>query len=434
MRVNVPAVPDGADVHRSWRRVLTGLDDRAEGDAAVLGPEVGHGAVVETLPGTLVLVVDQHVTGWGETYRTGKPYPLMDAAVTLHLAQGDGTLKTLWSRHFKTAKGAFGSAGLAQLRKHLAAHPPAEDLSLNVVHPGPGRPNFRAGPCRWCAAELQKGQGVMVGRGTSAQIEHHRACPSGSALPGTRCARCGGSVAPGTARLIVVREGSGRQEVQHTGQCEDHLSYEEYEQRANERRAEQDAQRIAEKARQKEAAKRREAQAEKRREKREEKERAARAAAEATRARVESLAVVETTGRQNLYDKGLSSRERMRLVEVSVVLEDGEPAVWWEVTAYGGLSEGDDDRGGRYFLLADACSEYQQYKYEEAPARPSRWRAAVGTVPCPADGAKHCAHCGATSAAGGWMLASFGLACDVDCYDAMANGPGAHARRYHQDR
>ncbi|MDR3084423.1 MAG: hypothetical protein LBV60_26500, partial [Streptomyces sp.] len=149
VRVNVPAVPNGADVNRSWRRALTGLDEQAAGEVAVLGPEVGHGAVVETAPGVLLLVVDQHITGWDETYRTGKPYPLMDAAVTLHLVQDDGTLKRLWARHFKRAKGAFGSAGLTQLRKHLAAHPPAEELPLDVVDPGPGRPNFRTAPCRW---------------------------------------------------------------------------------------------------------------------------------------------------------------------------------------------------------------------------------------------------------------------------------------------
>ncbi|MFF8696298.1 hypothetical protein ACF08W_29205 [Streptomyces sp. NPDC015144] len=437
VRVEIPAVPDGADVHRSWRRALTGLDERAEGDAVVLGPEVGHGAVVKTVPGALLLVMDQHVTGWGEAYRTGKPYPLMDAAVTLHLVQDDGALKALWTRHFKRAKGAFGSAGLTQLRKHLAAHPPAEELPLDVVDPGPGRPNFRPGPCRWCAAVLQKGQGVLVGRGEAAQVEHNRECSSVLAEPGTYCARCGGSVAPRSARLVVVREGVGRREVQHTGRCEDHPSFEEYEQRAAQRRAAEEEQRAAAKAAEEKAAKRREEQAEKRRLAREEKERAARAAAEATRARVESLAVVETIGRQELYNKRLNpSGERMHLVEVSVVLEDGEPAVWWDVAVYGGRPVGDvDDRGGRYFLLADARSEYQRYTYEAAPPRLARWRPRVGDVPCPDDGAKHCDHCGTTSAPAGWMVASLGLSCDdVDCYTAMSDDIGAHARRYHADR
>ncbi|MFE1786670.1 hypothetical protein ACFW9F_29880, partial [Streptomyces sp. NPDC059506] len=198
VRVEIPAVPDGADVHRSWRQVLTGLDERAEGGAAVLGPEVGHGAVIETAPGALVLVVDQHITGWAEPYYGGKRYPVLDAALTLHLVQEDGALKALWSRRFKTAKGAFGAAGRGQLRKHLQARPPAGDLQVRVVDPGPGRPNYRPGPCRWCGAQLSTGAGVLVGRGPDAEVEHRRECPSRPVESGTCCALCGGSVAPGT--------------------------------------------------------------------------------------------------------------------------------------------------------------------------------------------------------------------------------------------
>jgi hypothetical protein len=238
-------------------------------------------------------------------------------------------------------------------------------------------------------------------------------------------------VAPGSARLVVVREGVGRREIQHVGRCEDHLSYEEYEKRAARRRAAEDAQRAEEKAAAEKKARRNTAAAEKRRAAREEKDRAVRAAADATRARVESLAVVEETSRQKLYDKALNpGGERMHLAEVTVVLEDGEPAVWWEVAAYGGGVE-DDDRGGRYFVHDDARSVYQLYKYEAEPYRPARRRAAA-TAPCPAGGAEHCGNCGTTSAPGGWMIASLGLSCDdVDCYDAMADARGAHDRKYH---
>jgi hypothetical protein len=429
-------VPKAADVHRSWRRVLTGLDERAEGDAAVLGPEVGHGAIVEIAPGALLLVVDQHITGWSETYRTAKPYPLVDAAVTLHLVQADASLKTVWARHFRTAKGAFGTAGLGQLRKHLAAWPPVADLSLDIVDPGPGRPNFKAGPCRWCDAVLQKDRGVLVGRGPDALVEHRGKCPSSPAQPGKYCARCGGSVAPGTAQLVVVREGEGRREIRHTGSCAEHPSFEEYEERQAQQRAADDRGRAEEKAAEQKRAAKREAATEKRRVARVEKEKAEREAAEAMRARVESLDVVEETGRAELFDKGLDPYgERMRLVEVSVVLSDGKPAQWWDVAAYGGHLEGDDvdDRGGRYFLLPDARSEYQRYKYEAERYRPAR-RPRIGSVPCPAGGAKHCDHCGTTVSLGGWMSASLGLACDVDCYDAMADARGAHARQYHGAR
>ncbi|WP_218030789.1 hypothetical protein [Streptomyces ardesiacus] len=308
VRVSVPPVPEGADVHRSWRRVLTGLDDRAEGDAAVIGPEVGHGAVVETAAGALVLIVDQHVTGWGEAYRTGKRYPLMDAAVSLHLVQGNGALKPLWARHFKRAKGAFGAAGLGQLRKHLAAHPAAGDLPLAVVDPGPGRPNFKPGPCRWCAAVLPKGQGVLVGRGEAAQVEHRGECPSQPAEPGTYCARCGVSVAPGAARVVVVREGEGRREIQHTGRCEDHKSYFVWEQEQAQRRADEDARRAEAKAAEAKRAKRREAAAEKRRLAREAKERAAKEAAEATHGRSRASTTATRSPRISCWQRRRGSR------------------------------------------------------------------------------------------------------------------------------
>ncbi|MFG2408707.1 hypothetical protein ACGFR8_31070 [Streptomyces brevispora] len=175
----------------------------------------------------------------------------------------------------------------------------------------------------------------------------------------------------------------------------------------------------------------REAAAEKRRVARQAKETAEREAADAMRARVESLAVIEVTGRQELFDKGLNPYgERMRLVEVSVVLEDGEPAGWWEVTAYGSRLDEIDDRGGRYFRLFDARSEYQLYKYEPEQYRPDP-SPRVGAAPCPPGGGKHCDHCGTTVAVGGWMTASLGQACGVDCYDAMSGARGAHANRHH---
>lgn len=438
VQVLVPVVPEDADVHRSWRRVLTGLDDAAEGARGVLGPEVGHGAVVETAPGALLLVVDEHVTGWAETYRGAKPYPLMDAAVMLGVVQGDGTLKPLWQRRFRTAKGAFGAAGRQQLRKHLAARPPVEGLEVREVEPGPGRPNFKADACRWCDAQLPAGAGVLVGRGLEALVEHRTACPSPLAEPGTYCALCGVSVAPNTARLVLVREGDGRREIQHTGRCEDHPSFFVYERLEAERRATEDEHRAAEKVAEVKRAKTRAAAAAKRQTARKAKEEEAQALGAATRARVESLAVVGQTSRTELYDKGLNPYgERMRLVELTAELSDGMPATWWEVSAYGGRLEEDeveDDRGGRYFLLADARSEYQRYAYEQEQYRPRRSRPPVGAVPCPPGGVKHCDHCGGTTAVGGWMSASLGLACGVDCYDAMADREGSHDRQHHGAR
>lgn len=185
-------------------------------------------------------------------------HPLLDAAVSLHLVQGDGGLKPLWARHFKRAKGAFGRAGLGQLRKHLAARPPAENAPLAVIDPGPGRPVVRTGPCRWCVTVLQKGQGVLVGRGEAVQVEHRR-------------------------------------KIRHVGRCEDHPSYEEYEHWQAEQRAAEEGQLATENVTEAKLARRRAAGAEKRRLVREVK--AAKELAEATQARVESLTAVDEVGR-----------------------------------------------------------------------------------------------------------------------------------------
>jgi hypothetical protein len=435
VKILVPSVSSDADVHRSRRWVLTGLDEQKEGTATVLGPEVGHGAVIETAPGALLLVMDQRITGWAEAYYGGKPYPVLDAALDLQLVQEDGALKSLWSRHFKTAKAAFGKAALGQLRKHLAARPPTDDLRVRTVEEGPGRPNFKPGPCRWCGEQLAAGRGVLVGRGEEAQIEHPRRCSAPSAAPGEFCALCSVAVAPGTAEVVLVRAGEGRREVRHRGRCEEHPSYQEYERRQAEEREAAAARRAAERAAEEKRERRRAAAAEKRRAAREARETAARAAAEATRERFDSLDIVEVTSRQELYDKGLSPYgERMRLVEVTAVLSDGAPATWWEVAAYGGDGEDGDDRGGRYFLLEDARAEYQRYTYQVERYTPSRRRARVGDVACPADGARHCDHCGGTESEGGWMTASLGLACGTDCYTAMSDDRGAHARQYHRAR
>ncbi|MDX3026213.1 hypothetical protein, partial [Streptomyces acidiscabies] len=70
VEVVVPRVPQDADVYRSWRQVVTGVDERAEGREAVLGPEVGHGATVAVWPGTVLLVVDQRIVRWERAYTT----------------------------------------------------------------------------------------------------------------------------------------------------------------------------------------------------------------------------------------------------------------------------------------------------------------------------------------------------------------------------
>ncbi|MFE3609769.1 cell envelope integrity protein TolA [Streptomyces goshikiensis] len=421
-------MPEGADLYRSWRTVLIGVDDAVDGAEGVQGEDVEAGARIETMPGSLLLVVDQSVTGWSETYYSGKRYPLMDAALRLALITDDGSLKDLWTRHFKTAKGAFQSAGRAQLRKYLSAHAPAEALTVRVVSAGPGRPNLKSGPCRWCGETLPEKRGVLVGRGTGALLEHRSSCPARSVVTGTPCARCEVPAAPGTAHNVMVREGGGRWEPRHVGRCENHPSLAEHRLQLEKRQAAKEVEREAEVAQQRKKEERRRKAADKRA------QRAAveRAAANDLKQRVESLGVLQVLSTTELFDKGLSPSERMRLVEVSAVLTDGAEATYWEVAAYGGHHGedwGKDDRGGRFYLRDDARHEYQRYSWEPEPYVPRRrWE----PMPCPSDGAKHCGHCGSAESVGGWMIASLGLACDSDCYTAMADGRGAHDRRYHR--
>ena len=270
----VPSVPHTADVYRSWRKILTGLDERAEGSAIICGPEVGHGAAVDTAPGALLLVVDHTVTRWARPRLAGK------------LVSG-------------ARRGAHRVLGPSRRHTQEAVVPGLQD--------GQGRP--------WCGQPAAAPQ--VVGD-----------------LP------------------AVVR-----------------------------------------------------------------------AAAEETQRRVETLGVTRVTSSTEQYDKRLSpSGVRMRLVAVTAELSDGD------VEVYGGRRPAGDGRGGRFYVLADGHGEYQAHSWTAGRYVPPRRQPA----PCPAAEAKHCDHCGSTNAPGGWMSASLGLARDEDCFDAMADAPGAHARWYHR--
>lgn len=256
VRIGIPAVPDGADVHRSWRRVLAGLDELAVGDATVLGREVGKGAVVATAPGALVLVVDQHITSWGEAYYSGKRYPLMDGAFASP-GSGRWCAKALWARHFKRALGAFGAAGLGQLCKHLAMRPPPEDLQVLEVVPGPGRPNFKPGPCRWRSQQLPEGRVVLCRPGPRRPGRAPRRVPraAGGARDVLR-AVCGSGRAPHRAPGRRPRGPWPPGGPAH-GRCEEYPSYEEYERRRAEQQAEDQARRAAVKAEEEKNARKR---------------------------------------------------------------------------------------------------------------------------------------------------------------------------------
>ncbi|MFE4829924.1 hypothetical protein [Streptomyces sp. NPDC056672] len=145
--------------------------------------------------------------------------------------------------------------------------------------------------------------------------------------------------------------------------------------------------RAAARQRELEAAARKEAKAAERRkqaaDKRRKKEADEAAAAEEMRGRIERIGVERETGRAEPYDKGLSPYgQRMRLVQVDVLLRDGSAATWWDVEVYGGRGPayGDEDlyeedkRGGRFHRLSDARTEYQRHRYETVPYQPPRRR------------------------------------------------------------
>ncbi|MGW1037565.1 hypothetical protein [Streptomyces antibioticus] len=442
VEIVVPKVPgdDGADVHRSARWIVTGVREQGETRERLEGVEVGHGARIETPAGSVLLVLDKRPTGYKER-RFGAPYMAYDATLTLLLVEATGLRgKPLWTRRFASEKGAFGSAGAGQITKYLAAHPPATDMHVREVEPGPGRPNWAPGPCRWCGDQVAKGAGRAVGHGKEAKVEH----PTGlcrrpaQLVTGEDCALCGIACVQGAAEWVQVRdpETGQRWEARHRGDCARWPSPEEDAQRKEELRLQREAEQEA--ARKREAKKQadREKRAAKRRVAEEEERRVAREVQE----RVERLGVKGSVDVATPFDKGIDPNTRMRLVERRLTLGDDSTATVFDVETYGdGRSAGryedddgyEDDRGGRYYRLSDARDEYQRHKWAPLPYTPPR-RRRFEPAPCPSDpSVKHCDHCGGTSSPGGWMVASLGLACDVDCFDAMSNERGAHARRYH---
>ncbi|MFG2298428.1 hypothetical protein [Streptomyces sp. NPDC048603] len=436
-RITVPTVPDDADIYRSWRQLLTDLDTAAEGHRVLAGPEVGHGAVVEVPTGTLLLVVDERRTGWAET-RLGRPYPVMDAAVALHLVHTDGTLQPLWQRRFAQAKSMFGAAARKMLDKHLTAHPQPADFEVEEITPGPGRPNIKAEPCVWCATTVAVRAGRLLGRGPDAVVEHRRgSCPApGPVTAGTPCALCQAATAPQTAHYVQIRQapGPGRWEVQHVGTCDQQPTREQYEQRraalAGQRAAEQEQE-----AKRKAAAAQRKARADERKAAR---AAAAREAAAANARAVEEHGVISAVDVQTPYDKGVRgsgpTATRMRIVERALALGDGQSVTAWDVEVQGPQADEFADAPGRFYLLEDARAEYQRHSWTaDLPAYPSTRTSAPLPATCPTPDVDHCGNCGTTVAIGGWMIASLGLSCP-DCYDVMSGEPGRHDLRYHRQR
>ncbi|MCI2421109.1 hypothetical protein MOQ72_27065 [Saccharopolyspora sp. K220] len=143
-------------------------------------------------------------------------------------------------------------------------------------------------------------------------------------------------------------------------------------------------------------------------------------------------------------DRFLSARRgvEVTLVRHDFMLPDGQVITLWAV----------DDAEWEVYEDADADSTTTVYLDEDEGR--ARWRGQVAEHQdnpprahhpefdeddefsedddCPGLDVPHCDQCGTTTAAGGWMAASLGRACDIDCYDAMADAPGDHAIQHHR--
>lgn len=364
MKITVPPVPAGLHPAGCWRRTLAGLDAEERGGRTVRGYFVSPDDVVDVPTGTLIVAVDKSTVGRANHYRTGKPYALEDAVVTVYVARGE-ELSSLWSRHYKQAKSAFGAATLKKITRLLAEHaPPAGPIAMLREA---RRPNSGSGQCRWCDGFISASFGHLIGRGDDAQVEHYEQCPPRIARDGQTCALCGVTVASRQAKSYLRRDGSGVWEARHDRllHCESTPlpSFEELQAAAEERRAEEaKAQQRREKDRARREAKKKAKAAEKE------------AAHRAEQARIKGLATTSRVSRE-LYNKALNDDLRVCLKEHIDTLEDGTTTMRWTVEEYhpgtGWNGEDYDPDPGTirpHSKLAAARGDYQSLKWEPTPA------------------------------------------------------------------
>lgn len=446
--ITVPPIPEPM-MASSWRRVVTGIRVSRSGATTTLLPDDGSqwlaaGDMVQLPAGTVILVVDKTFTGSAANYRTGEPYTVYTPTVTVLRVTGEGDLATVYRRTFKTSKSIYSTTVLGKLRAALETSPAAV---VAQVLAEAQRPNRTAEPCRWCGGRVAAAHGHVVGHGDQVQVEHWKQCPPQPARPGDHrvpCTVCGVSVHHTLGVRTVERPAGGppadgpRHTIQHQSeldcanrpQPEAELIDAELAFQDAQRREQEAADRAAVAKKQKAAQARRDKAAAKRRTKQERE----RQEAEAMRELVARVGIHYTEPPTNLYDKGLGGGIRMRLDQTVGHLagadsgaDDGTDgtATWWTVTCPGlGISK-------QFWQRAEARAYYQKFSYDpDRSTTPSRDRA-VPVSSCPTPDVEHCGECGSTTAVGGWMAASLGLACDTDCYDAMSDRPGRHDRTHH---
>ncbi|MDP9792613.1 hypothetical protein J2S43_001125 [Catenuloplanes nepalensis] len=316
--------------------------------------------------------------GVADTTRSSSPSAADSASgvCTARSLVTDAGLRPLWSRHYKSAKSAFGPTTTKKLASLLELHP-APGGEIRVLTEA-RRLNHREGVCRWCQARISPGLGHLVGHGDAITVERFGQCPTRAAQNGARCVLCGITVTasrPGApASEVLVREGTGRWVTRHLAsvRCTSTPpeSHEDYLARRAAARAAEDAARAAGRRKQAEADERRARRAAQRRVD-------AHAAQAAEAARVAGL---HETGRTtvNLHDKGLGGSLRAAMDEITVALSDGTTTTRWSVRTYHRTATGwtgedyDPDEGhdAEYTTKADAQYAYRALKFQ--PDRPAR--------------------------------------------------------------
>lgn len=210
MQITVPMAPEGVHPAAARRLALAGIDPDQRGGFATLGHRLHPGDTVDLTAGTLVLSVDKTTIGYETHHYTGKEYRVEDATVTVYLVQEDGTLIEMWSRHFKSAKSAYGPAVLKKLSALLAKYPAPTETAPTLLKEV-RRPNSQDAICRWCDRPVRLRTGHVVSKGV---VEHWEECPTDLA-PGGPCVNCGERVRPGTGKTHVIREDDGWWENRH---------------------------------------------------------------------------------------------------------------------------------------------------------------------------------------------------------------------------
>ncbi|ATM24666.1 hypothetical protein SMD44_p10167 (plasmid) [Streptomyces alboflavus] len=193
VRCPVPPVPEGMRAS-SWRRTVTAAGP-GTGLDAVPGTWLSPGDAAALPPGALLLCTDKKAVGTAVNHRTGRQYTAEDARVKILLVQEDGTLRTLWDKHYARSRSALGRQVVTKLVALLAQHPaPGGDPVLLAEAQ---RPNTLVAQCRYaaCARPVAIGDGHLISSGARFEVEHWPDCsrPSPAELPAPRqnCDNCG---------------------------------------------------------------------------------------------------------------------------------------------------------------------------------------------------------------------------------------------------